>query len=101
MTTKRVELSVLLSIINDCDILSVTTEQQADVVGFIHGNKTEKVNQEMFSLAAEFLKETYPKLAEAANLIARCMPDIERYKKLTDLFKMWHQIDTMESLQAA
>lgn len=95
MTTKTVELSVLISLINNYQMPGVTPDQQVEVVSHIHGSPVGEDQQDMFQSAATYLKDKYPKIAEAAALVVNFVPDLDRYKKLIDLFKMWYQIEPM------
>lgn len=101
MTTKTVELSVLLSVISGYNLLNVTHEDKVEVVSFIHSKPVEQsAFVQMFEEAREYILKLYPKLLDAAHLIQNLAPDQARYNKLIDLFKKWFDITPMEVVPA-
>lgn len=98
MSTKTVELSVLLSLFNGYELLDVTQKDVAEVVSYIHGNPSGDITGDMCESAIEYIQEKHPKVAEAAQLVANLAPDQARYNKLIDLFRKWFHIEPMVQL---
>ena len=96
METKPFELSVLISLVNGYDVLNVTPEEQLEVVSHIHGKPVEpSAATEMFETAIAYIKDNYPMVARAAELVQYLPPDHGRYNKLIDMFKKWFHISPM------
>lgn len=91
MTSIQVELAVLLSILNGENILHVTNNDTDKVVSHIVGKEVSGC-EEAYNKAKQWIQEKNPKVAEAANLVKRLIPDEGRYNKLIDLFRKNHQV---------
>jgi len=66
-------------------------------VSHVHGKPVEEHQaREMFDAAISYIREKYPKLASAADLVQYLPPDQGRYNKMIDLFKKWFHIEPMQ-----
>jgi hypothetical protein len=95
MTTIKVELAVLLSIIKGENILHVTESDVNKVLTHIFGSEVIEFTEDIFTKASNWIKEKNPKVAEAAELTKRVNLDEGRYNSLINLFRMNHQVETM------
>lgn len=99
MASKTFELAVLVSVLNDSLIHTVTEADKNSLVNYIHGENIANMDaNDAFDAAQDYIRLTYPKVTEAANLIQHTALDQQRYFKLIDLFGMNHVVKQMEVL---
>lgn len=95
------DLSVLISLINGYECQDATMEKKLQLVSHVHGQKVTDFDDDLFDSAVEHIVTSYPKVAQAAKLVNAIVPDEGRYKKLIDLFRKSHYIESLSALQPA
>lgn len=96
MSNQTFQLAVLISLINDSNVLGTTEESKRQLAEYVYGNT---IAAESFAVIVAEVKEhichLYPKVKEAAKLVAHCVLDQVRYNKMVDLYRMNHVIAPM------
>ena len=98
MATQTYQLALLISVINDSNVLNTTDFDKITVAEYLTGKLlTTEEFEEVLPEVQEYLKATYPKLKEAAKLVEDSTLDRVRYNKMIDLYRMNHVIAPMQA----
>ncbi len=93
MSTQTFQLAVLISLINDSNVLGTTEESKRQVAEYVYGNTID--DDVVLEEVKEHIKHLYPAIREAAKLVENSTLDQVRYNKMIDLYRMNHVLAPM------